>query len=140
MANSKRDLKAYVRFDGTGRVVPGSLILSRVKPKVGKWKEIPAYLCCPIYSSTLIVTTPQSTEPGQFCADFIFLNGTPANFNLFGTGAFGTIEEIVAYLNANYSNIGAWEVVSATEIGVRLNVEYVNVLGAPITVSLGCGG
>lgn len=42
----KRPLKAFVRFDGTGRIVPSSLILRRKKPKVGKWVEIPAYECC----------------------------------------------------------------------------------------------
>ncbi len=39
-------LKAYVRYDGTGRVIAGSLILQRSKPKVGNWKEIPANECC----------------------------------------------------------------------------------------------
>ena len=46
MASNKRSLKAYVRYDGTGRVVPSSLILQRFKPKVGNWKEINAYECC----------------------------------------------------------------------------------------------
>jgi hypothetical protein len=46
MGSNKRDLKAYVRYDGTGRVVPGSLILNRFKPKVGNWKEVDAYQCC----------------------------------------------------------------------------------------------
>jgi hypothetical protein len=39
-------LKAYVRYDGTGRIIPGSLILNRFKPAVGKWEETPAYECC----------------------------------------------------------------------------------------------
>ena len=43
MGSNKRDLKAYVRFDGSGRVVPGSLILRRKMPKVGKWQEIVGY-------------------------------------------------------------------------------------------------
>lgn len=43
---NKKDLKAYVRYDGTGRVISGSLILQRNKPKVGNWKEINAYECC----------------------------------------------------------------------------------------------
>ena len=43
---NSRPLKAYVRFDGSGRIVAGSLILRKNKPKVGKWKEIPAYECC----------------------------------------------------------------------------------------------
>lgn len=44
--NDSRPLKAFVRFDGTGRIVAGSLILRRKMPKVGKWLEIPAYECC----------------------------------------------------------------------------------------------
>lgn len=52
MAN-KKDLKAFVRYDGTGRLIPGSLILQRSKPKVGDWKEIDAYECCnPTTTST----------------------------------------------------------------------------------------
>lgn len=43
--NNKR-LKAFVRYDGTGRVVPSSVILARFKPKVGNYKEIDAYECC----------------------------------------------------------------------------------------------
>lgn len=43
---NKRDLKAYVRYDGTGKVSPGSLVLRRKKPKNGNWKEIQTYECC----------------------------------------------------------------------------------------------
>lgn len=46
MASNKRVNKAYVRYDGNGRVIAGSLILNRFKPKVGNWQEIPAYECC----------------------------------------------------------------------------------------------
>ncbi len=54
----KRPLKAYVRFDGTGRIVPSSLILRRKKPKVGNWVEIPAYECC---NPTTTTTTSSSS-------------------------------------------------------------------------------
>ena len=46
MASNKKDLKAYVRYDGTGRVIAGSLILQRFKPKDGNWEEVQAYECC----------------------------------------------------------------------------------------------
>lgn len=46
MASNKRINKAYVRYDGSGRVIAGSLILNRFKPQVGNWSEIPAYECC----------------------------------------------------------------------------------------------
>jgi hypothetical protein len=59
--NTNRPLKAYVRFDGTGRIVPSSLILRRKKPKVGKWVEIPAYECCN-YIPTSTTTTSTSTS------------------------------------------------------------------------------
>jgi hypothetical protein len=45
MAN-RRDLKSYVRYDGSGRVIPGSNVLRKNMPKVGNWKEIQAYECC----------------------------------------------------------------------------------------------
>lgn len=58
-------LKAYVRFDGTGRVIAGSLILQRFKPKVGNWKEIPADECCTTTTTTTIpvTTTTTTTSP-----------------------------------------------------------------------------
>lgn len=46
MSNNKKDLKGYVRIDGSGRIVAGSLILRKKMPKVGRWQEIPAYECC----------------------------------------------------------------------------------------------
>lgn len=62
MANGdNKRLRAFVRFDGSGRVVAGSLILRKNKPKVGKWVEISAYECCnpPAVSSMKIVGTGQ---------------------------------------------------------------------------------
>ena len=57
MASNARPLKAYVRYDGSGRVVPGSLILRKNKPKVGKWVEVSAYECC---NPTTTTTTTQA--------------------------------------------------------------------------------
>jgi hypothetical protein len=57
-----RPLKAFVRFDGTGRIVPSSLILRRKKPKVGKWVEIPAYECCNPTTTTTTTAAPTTTS------------------------------------------------------------------------------
>lgn len=51
-------LKAFVRFDGSGRVIPSSLILQKSKPKVGNWKEINATECC---NGTPTTTTSSSS-------------------------------------------------------------------------------
>ena len=62
MTPNKRDLKAYVRFDGSGRIVPGSLILRRNKPKVGKWQEILAYECCNPTTTSTTTVAPTTTS------------------------------------------------------------------------------
>lgn len=75
-------LKAYVRYDGTGRVIAGSLILQRFKPKVGNWKEIDAYECCnpsPLPSNCIefVVDTTEGTFFG-----FSFTTTGPINFTV----------------------------------------------------------
>ena len=58
---SKQDLKGFVRIDGSGRIVAGSLILRRKMPKVGKWIEIPAYECCNPTTTTTTTVAPTTT-------------------------------------------------------------------------------
>ena len=55
--SNQRDLKAFVRYDGSGRVVAGSLVLRKNKPKVGRWREIQAYECCNYVPTTTTTTT-----------------------------------------------------------------------------------
>jgi hypothetical protein len=48
--------------DGENRIVSGSLVLRRSKPKVGKWIEIPAYECCnPTTTTTTTTIAPTTT-------------------------------------------------------------------------------
>lgn len=61
MASNKRNLKAFVRYDGSGRVVPGSLILRQKMPKVGKWVEVQAYECCNPTTTTSTTSTTSTT-------------------------------------------------------------------------------
>lgn len=76
--NNKR-LKAFVRYDGTGRVVPSSLILARFKPKVGNYKEIDAYECCNPGSTTTTTssstTSTTTTNPGYYTWTVYFGEG-----------------------------------------------------------------
>ena len=60
---SNQNLKAYVRYDGSGRVVAGSLIFRRKKPTVGRWHEISITECCEYVPTT---TTTTTTVPGQY--------------------------------------------------------------------------
>ena len=61
MATDKRNLKAFVRYDGTGKIVPGSLVLRRSIPKVGNWKEIISQLCCTTTTTTTAAPTTTTT-------------------------------------------------------------------------------
>jgi hypothetical protein len=60
-SSNRRELKAFVRFDGSGRVVAGSLVLRRKKPKVGNWQEITAYECCNPTTTTTTTVAPTTT-------------------------------------------------------------------------------
>jgi len=68
MANQSK-LKAWVRYDGTGRVISGGPIFQVNKPKVGNWKQINANLCC---NGTTPTTTTTTTAGGG--------GGTPTAF------------------------------------------------------------
>jgi hypothetical protein len=59
--STSNKLKAFVRFDGSGRVVPSSVILARFKPKVGNYQEIDSTECCEYIPTTTTTTT--SGEP-----------------------------------------------------------------------------
>jgi hypothetical protein len=59
MANQSK-LKAWVRYDGTGRVIAGGPILQSFKPKVGNWVEIDANECC---QQTTTTTTTTEVPP-----------------------------------------------------------------------------
>lgn len=58
MGTNNRQLKAFVRFSATGRIVAGSLVLRKQMPKNGKWLEVQSSLCCePTTTSTTTTTT-----------------------------------------------------------------------------------
>jgi len=102
-------LKAYVRYDGTGRVIAGSLILQRFKPKVGNWKEINANECCnpsPL-PSNCIEFVVDTTEGTLFA--FSFTTTGPINFTVdwgdgtthIDAGAGGFYSETHTYPESN---------------------------------------
>lgn len=56
MASNKRHFKMYARYDGTGKIIPGSNIWAKKAPKVGNWVEVQAYECCNFTTTTTSTT------------------------------------------------------------------------------------
>jgi len=101
--NNKKDLKAFVRYDGSGRVVAGSLILRRQKPKVGKWTEIQGYQCCNDVTLTYTVANPTITDVTLR----LFCNGTQIHY-LFTPSDSTTIGSLIIILNNTFNVLGTF--------------------------------
>lgn len=62
MANNQTPkLRAFVRIDGSGRVVSGTPVLQASKPKVGTWREIPLYYRGEGTTTTTTTAAPSTT-------------------------------------------------------------------------------
>ena len=108
---SNQNLKAYVRYDGSGRVVAGSLILRRQKPKVGNWQQINRSECCNFDQSTIVVNV-QSEFPFSY-PDFV-LESVDGNYTYQYYYADNTtvndINELAAYNQNRYGFLGTFKV------------------------------
>lgn len=58
MATNKNNLKNFARLDGLGRLIPGSAVYRKNKPKNGSWLEIPKAVCCDNLTICETTTTP----------------------------------------------------------------------------------
>jgi hypothetical protein len=83
--NNNNKLKAFVRFDGSGRIIPSSLIVQAFKPAVGNWQEIDAKECCNYVPTT---TTSTTAYPAENCIEFVVdtTDGTEFTFSFNTTG------------------------------------------------------
>ena len=66
MASNRKTLRAWVRYDGSGRIVPSSVILQKNPPKVGNWKPIPTYECCDPFDQDFLLLEESSPENQEF--------------------------------------------------------------------------
>jgi len=126
--SNKRINKAYVRYDGTGRVIPGSLILNRFKPAVGNWSEIPAYECC---NPAPVVLT--DTLPGEFPLTYvsirIFCDESAADTG-YTNGTVADMDELITLLNTdeNVNGFGTYSAVNETTVQLSVPLSVKNIL------------
>jgi hypothetical protein len=98
-----RDLKAFVRYDGSGRVVAGSLIFRKKKPTIGNFQQIQSFKCCNDVTLTYTVATPTITD----VTVRLFCNGTQINY-LFTTRDSTTIASLITILNTTFNVLGVF--------------------------------
>ena len=109
---NQRDLKAFVRYDGSGRVVAGSLIFRRKKPTIGNFQEINSYKCCNFDQSTIVVTV-QSSFPFNY-QDFV-IQGVGGNYQFIfayaqTSGPVNDVYELAAYFTNSLQYLGTFKV------------------------------
>ena len=111
MANL-RDLKAFVRYDGSGRVVAGSLIFRKSKPKVGNFQQINSFKCCNVDQSPVVVDITNSFPIG---AASLYLGNNDGNYYqpiyAYTNTTAGDIDELAAIFNSAFKNLGFFNVV-----------------------------
>lgn len=59
--NSNQRLQAFARVDGSGRIIPSSVVFRKKKPTSGKWIAVTTYTCCTPTTTTTTSTTTTTT-------------------------------------------------------------------------------
>lgn len=103
MTNNRRDLTAYVRYDATNRVVAGSLVLRRSKPKNGNWKEVQTYECCNNVTLTFTVPSPTITNVTLR----LLCNGTVVNY-LYTPSDSSSMATLINILTQTFNVVGTF--------------------------------
>lgn len=105
--SNQRNLKAFVRYDASGRVVAGSLVLRKNKPKVGRWEEILTYECCNPTTTTTTTADPRPRISETLCGPLLpyreltIVNGTTiCDSMIYLTGDFSGLPFTI-YVSAN---------------------------------------
>jgi hypothetical protein len=110
MNNNKRDLKGYVRFDGSGRVVAGSLILRKQQPKIGNWQQVQGYQCCNGATlTTTVATTITNFQVNLYCGGTLVQSLTSGQNS-------SSVADLVTKLNAAYSLLGVFSTTGGTNL------------------------
>ena len=107
--NNNNKLKAFVRFDGSGRIVPSRVIVQAFKPKVGNYKEIDAKECCNyVAPTTSTTTTTQSGTVVQISHDQMFDPVCTTQTTLAVQVGQGTSFSDAVTITGDFASLGAY--------------------------------
>ena len=113
-----RDLKAFVRYDGSGRVVAGSLIFRKKKPTIGNFQQIQSFKCC--NDVTLTFDMPDVSINDVTLR--LFCNGTQINY-LYTPSDSANVGDVINILNNTFNVLGVFSNPSAQIIQLVMSGE-----------------
>jgi len=132
MANQSK-LKAWVRIDGGGTVVGSGPIFSLKKPKVGKWREMNANLCCNSVPTTTTTTTGGgSVTPTAWIIKLAY-TVFGACENPYSTGVYYTNSSVITTGTIIYSDASLTTVASFNATYISTNNILYTVSNAVVT-------
>lgn len=141
MSSNQRLLKAYLRYDDTGRISPGSLILRPNIPKGRGWVEVPAYECCNAFTS-LSNTIIAGGSPGTICVYAFEIQCSETSVLSVAIDFGNTLTSVLAGLNSTYGFLGAWTAPNSGTIQLDLKEDVAKQLcpSGTLTIAFFCGG
>lgn len=107
--------KAFVRYDGNKKIVPGTLIVQDKAPKVGTWREVPTQLCCDLitltpYDAFGYVSSIRISPASPVTNFYIYIASSPSGYTYWEVDYFcapiDNITDFLTHINNNYSDIG----------------------------------
>jgi hypothetical protein len=117
-------LKAFVRMDANERVVPGSLVLRKSKPKNGKWFEIPQNKCCGVGGSVVVditaftLATDATVTVSLGCGS---AQVTEVTITTVGANEAARRADLVAKLTSNFGGFGTFVLETADSVRFTSN-------------------
>ena len=144
-SNNNNKLKAYVRFDGSGRIVPSSLIVQAFKPAVGNWQEIDAKECCN-YTTTTTTTSEPTTTTTTTSGTGPTINVNYSDISCDTSGEFQTVTlmdgtsicDTDVYLSGNFSMLPTQFYITYEDVSRLFEKDETNLFAYP--QELGCAG
>jgi len=107
-----RDLKAFVRYDGSGRVVAGSLIFRKKKPTIGNFQQIQAFKCCNVDQTPVLVDIESEFPIGNASIGIQPQDGDWYQpMYSYSDSSAADIYELATVFNTNFKNLGFFNVV-----------------------------
>jgi len=124
--------RAFVRYTKKGKLIPGSLVVTTsggYPDKSSLWSEVPADLCCdgegenPLSD---VIATSQVVIPEGTQQNIVITAGSGscievANIYLWLTSNITTYNELVNFLNTNFSFLGIFSYIAPNTISLQFS-------------------